>query len=280
MPATTRRDARRAKGDALDAPLSDVVVVEEPLEIRVAGEPVALTMRTPGDDHLLALGFLFAEGVVSSADEVSSVAPCGRPGEAGYGNVVDVRPGGGVVLDVGRSRRGTLTTSACGLCGRAQIDDLLERIAPVRDRTPLRPELLARAPGRLDGRQATFRKTGAVHAALALSAKGEELGFAEDVGRHNAVDKLVGRLLVDGRVPLTAPAILVVSGRTSFEIVQKAAVARFVAVVSISGATSLAIDVARDAGVTLCAFARDGEMQVYAGGGRLATGREPALGMP
>ncbi len=241
----------------------DLVAVEEPLEIRLAGDPLAVTMRTPGEDRFLALGFLFAEGVIGSLDDVGSIAHCGRPGDDTFGNVIDVTPGPGVVLDASRlegTRRGTLTTAACGVCGRRSIDDLLERIGLVERDVKVERAMLASAPEQLAEAQARFAHTGGVHAAAALTAAGEVLASAEDVGRHNAVDKVVGRLLYE---PDQTPDVLVVSGRVSFEIVQKAAAASIPIIAAVSAPTSLAVDLAEQAGITLAAFVRDGRLNLY-----------------
>jgi len=255
----------------------DVVAVEEPLDIRVAGETVAVTMRSPGADHELALGFLFAEGVLRELDDVGQVFHCGRSDDDGYGNAIEVTPAPGahlVLKRVDAARRGTLTTAACGICGRQSIDDLLEQCGPVPEFTPLPRELLLRAPELLRPRQAAFDATGGVHAAAVLSREGVVLASAEDVGRHNAVDKAIGSLLRQRQIPAVrapgGPEVLVVSGRASFEIVQKAAVARLAAVVSVSAASSLAIDLARRSGLVLAAFARRGTAQWYAGGDRVS----------
>ncbi len=228
----TRRAVHALAGGA-SVERSDEVVVEEPLEIRVAGDPLAVTLRTPGADADLALGFLFAEGIIESADDVSTVAHCGRPGDEGYGNAIDVTAGPGVALDPERTqgaRRGTLTTAACGVCGRRSIDDLLERAGSVDVEVVVPVSLVAHAPELLRNEQANFARTGGIHAACAIDASGTVLAAAEDVGRHNAVDKVVGALLRAKRVGRGArsgaPVLLVVSGRAGFEIVQKAAVAR------------------------------------------------------
>jgi FdhD protein len=242
----------------------DRVAVEEPLEIRLAGEPLAVTMRTPGEDRFLALGFLFAEGIIASTDDVGSVAHCGRPGDEGYGNVIDVLPAPGVALDATRlegTRRGTLTTASCGVCGRKSIDDLLDRVGVVRSDLALDRALLASAPDRLAQEQSRFARTGGVHGAAALAEDGAVLALAEDVGRHNAVDKVVGGLLYDRAIG--GAVVLVVSGRVSFEIVQKAAAARIPAIAAVSAPSTLAIDLAERAGITLAAFVRKGRMNLY-----------------
>ncbi|MBS2031418.1 MAG: formate dehydrogenase accessory sulfurtransferase FdhD [Deltaproteobacteria bacterium] len=250
----------------------DAVAVEEPLEIRAAGDTLAITLRTPGDDARLAAGFLFAEGIIRSLDELSSLAHCGRPGDEAYGNVVDARPSGGVVLAIERaqaSRRGTLTTAACGLCGRQSVDDLLERCLPLPDGPRIPRAVLLASAARLGEKQALFAQTGGTHAAAAFDAQGELLAAHEDVGRHNAVDKVVGALLYAGLVgskvkpEVKRPALLVVSSRAGFEVVQKATMARIPVVASLGAASSLAIDLASRANVTLAAFVRGERFNLY-----------------
>src|SRR5687767_7844401 len=265
-----RRSVVRVRGGERAAADHDQVVVEEPLEIRVDGDALAVTMRTPGEDAVLALGFLFAEGVIASVDDVGQVAHCGRPGEDGYGNVIEVRAAAGARLAIERleaARRGTLTTATCGVCGRRQIDDLLGRMGPLPERrVPL--ALLASGPERLAEAQRRFARTGGLHAACALDRDGAVLASAEDVGRHNAVDKVVGTLLKAGRVGRGAaaaagPAVLVVSGRASFEMVQKAHAAGVGALASVSAPSSLAVDLAAATGMVLAGFVRGGTLNLY-----------------
>ncbi len=249
-----RRELRKiAEGEPKWA--SDDLAVEAPLQIRLAGEPFIVTMRTPGQDRDLVLGLLWAEGLIESLDDVSVLAPCGE-------DTFDVRPGPGVVFAPERSRRGTLSSAACGLCGREQIDDLVRRLQP-RETTLYPVGALRRALNHLDSQQPQFARTGAVHAALATDREGSFLTAAEDVGRHNAVDKVVGALLRGNM--LAQAEILIVSGRISFEIVQKAAAAGVGAVVAVSGATSLAVDVGRSLGMLIAGFAREGRFNLYAG---------------
>jgi FdhD protein len=256
----------------------DAVAVEEPLEIRIGGDSVAVTMRTPGDDGDLALGFLYGEGIIGSAADVGSVAHCGRPGEEGYGNVVEVVAAAGTALEYERvqaSRRGTLTTAACGVCGRRTIADLVETCAPLPPGPTLPAARVAGAVAALREAQGVFARTGGTHAASAHDARGERLVAREDVGRHNAVDKVVGALLRERRVgpgaPAEgAPALLVVSGRASFEMVQKAARAGIPILASVSAPTTLAVDLAQATGVTLVGFVRGERLNVYAHAARLA----------
>jgi FdhD protein len=220
-----RVDVVRVEGGRAESH-PDSVAVEEPLEVRVDGETVAVTMRTPGADGELALGFLFAEGMIGGAGDVGSVAHCGRPGEEGYGNVIEVRSAAGHRIDPERVLEGTrftATTSACGVCGRRSIEGLLARCAPVGDAPILDAGAILQCMAMLAGQQPVFSRTGGLHAAAAFGDGQRLLASAEDVGRHNAVDKVVGSLLRRGLVRSAGPdgpRLLAVSGRTSFEIVQ------------------------------------------------------------
>jgi FdhD protein len=278
-PGVARRQVIKVSAPAAPrgtaATTTDEVAVEEPLEIRVAGDPLAITMRTPGADRELALGFLYAEGVIGSLDDVGSVAHCGRPGDEGFGNTIDVLPGPGRVLAPERvegTRRGTLTAAACGVCGRLSIEDLIGRCSPLRDDTRVDATALARFVGVMRERQALFARTGGVHAAglfvppppgaVATADLAPPIALAEDVGRHNAVDKVVGALIFARALP-AAGRVLLVSGRASFEIVQKAAVAGVPIVASVSAPSSLAVDLAARFNLTLVAFLRGETMSVY-----------------
>ena len=229
----------------------DEVAVEEPLEIRVDGEALAVTMRTPGHDEELALGFLHGEGLIDEVHEAG-------PSEDLAANVVDVR--GPLLRDPGR--RSFYTSSSCGVCGKGA----LEEVAVHAEQAPAGPEvareLLASLPDRL--RQPAFELTGGLHATGLFDAAGELLIAREDVGRHNAMDKVIGHALREGAVPL-AGRVLCVSGRLSFELVQKAAVAGCPILVGVGAPSSLAIDLATDRGMTLAGFARAGEVNVYCG---------------
>lgn len=243
----------------------DRVAVEAPLEIRVAGDTLATTMRTPGDDHFLAAGFLLAEGLVREARDLGRLAHCGRPGDESYGHTIDALPGAGFAFDLSRvdaARRGTLITSACGVCGRDTIEDLVRRLGRIGPTPQVAGEVLrASTVALFDHAQPGFRETGAMHAAALADAEGRLLTCAEDIGRHNAVDKAVGELFLAGR--LEHATVLAVSGRVSFEIVQKAAAARVPFVTAVGGTSSLAISLAEEAGITLCAFVRGGRLNAY-----------------
>lgn len=268
---TPRIATRRIYDPKTTSERDDSIAVEEPLEIRVAGDVVSTTMRTPGDDHELALGFLFAEGIVSSVDDVGSIVHCGRLGEEGFGNVIDVAPGPGVALAFERvdaTRRGTITTSACGVCGRRTVEDLMSGMRPVSGGAVLSVPAVVAAVASLREVQTIFARTGATHAASAHAASGERLAAREDVGRHNAVDKVIGALLRERRLGEGAregepPALLVVSGRASFEMVQKAARAAIPVLASVSAPTTLAIDLANEANVTLIGFVRGDSLNLY-----------------
>ena len=227
----------------------DRVAVEEPLEIRVGGEPLAVTMRTPGHDEELALGFLYGEGLIDAPRPAGPTADFAA-------NVVDVE--GPLLRDPGERR--FYTTSSCGVCGKGALEEVAVQCPLVAPGPVVSRELLAALPDRL--RQPGFALTGGLHATGLFDATGELLLVREDVGRHNAMDKVVGRALLDGLVPLH-PRVLCVSGRLSFELVQKAAVAGAPILVGVGAPTSLAIDLAADRGLTLAGFARGGTVNVY-----------------
>lgn len=268
-PYVLRRTLRIRDREAAEC--DDGVVVEEPLEVRLDGAPVAVVMRTPGDDFELAVGFLLAEGLVDGPEEIAGVSWCRVAGQAGPTNRVSVatREGSGAQRVEGR-RRVVVAASACGLCGRTTLDEI-HRAAP-RPVVALRPraEALQAALRALRRRQVLFERTGAVHGAAVVGPDGEVAAAYEDVGRHNAVDKCVGRLALEGRLPLTGH-LLAVSGRVSFEIVQKAVMAGLPAICGVGAASSLAVDLARQTEVFLAGFVRGGGCNVYAG--RLTSAR-------
>jgi FdhD protein len=248
----------------------DVVAVEEPLEIRISGDPLLVTMRTPGHDHELCAGLLLSEGLLANRADLSGIAHCGKPGEVGYGNTLEVTLAPGVVIDESRfeARRGTTLNSACGVCGRRTIDDLVRDLRPLDAAARFDASTLSALTGELRKLQPNFERTGGLHAAGIAAANGCYRVVREDVGRHNATDKVIGRLLLDGALP-AGEFVLVVSGRTSFEIVAKAWRAGITAIVGVSAPSSLAIATAERAGLLLVGFAREQAFNVYAGQRRL-----------
>ncbi|MGI5228431.1 formate dehydrogenase accessory sulfurtransferase FdhD [Actinoallomurus sp. CA-142502] len=251
---------------------TDTLVVEEPLEIRLGGRPLTVTMRTPGDDFELAAGFLVGEGVVARAEEIRAIAYCAGATDDGGNtyNIVDVRLADGVPLPDLTLERNFYTTSSCGLCGKASLD-AVRTVArwSVRD-DPLRlaPETVTALPDRLRAAQQVFERTGGLHAAGLFDATGSLLCVREDVGRHNAVDKLVGWALQRDLLPLRGVTLLV-SGRASFELAQKALMSGIPAMAAVSAPSSLAVELAADTGLTLIGFLRGTTMNVYTGAERL-----------
>lgn len=260
----------RRDGAAVTA-AHDSVAVEEPMEVRVNGAPFAVIMRTPGDDLALAAGFLLAEDVVRDADEIGAIARCLDVEPEARGNVLDVTVVGAAVdrlaVRLG-DRRQVITTAACGLCGRRTIASLTARTARVAGDWTVPIALVQQLPLALRAGQHAFAATGGVHAAALADLDGAVRQVAEDVGRHNAVDKLVGRALIEGRLPLDR-TMLVVSGRTSYELVQKALLGGVPLVAAVSAPSSLAIDLAQASGITLCGFVRGDRLNVYTHAHRL-----------
>lgn len=261
----------RVNGDgASDA--SDVAAAEEPLEVRLHGKPFAVIMRTPGLDRELAAGFLLSEGVIRSAADLGAVEHCRHPDHADAHNVVDAYLVGDAASSVTArldDRRRVTTTSACGLCGRTTIESLRVRAAALEADVVFGRDLVASLPDRLRAHQGIFDETGGLHAAGLFTSDGVCDAAAEDVGRHNAVDKAIGAMLLQDRLPLRGRA-LVVSGRASYEIVQKAWLAGIGLVCAVSAPSSLAIDLALESGITLLGFVRDGSFNIYAHAERVA----------
>jgi FdhD protein len=248
----------------------DTLAAEEPLEIRIGGAPVSVTMRTPGHDFELAAGFLVTEGVVERPDDIRVIRYCtGDPPQ--HYNVVDVELAGAARARSAGAVRNFVTTSACGLCGKASIDTVRHRARfdVASDPVTVSPSVLVTLPDRLRTAQRVFERTGGLHAAGLFDSRGELLGLREDVGRHNAFDKVIGRAVLDGGLPLRSHVILA-SGRASFELTQKALMAGIPILAAVSAPSSLAVDLAQEAGMTLVGFLRGETMNVYAGGQRLA----------
>ena len=265
----------RSAGPEVD----DRVAVEEPLEIQLASgtaggaaaKSISITMRTPGDDEELALGFLFTEGIIGSADEVAAVDSVGDADpETGLRNVVRVtlQPGANPPLD--KLERHFYTTSSCGVCGKASLDALYVngRASLSDEKTGFPPAILNDLPGRVRERQPVFAETGGLHAAAVFGPDGEIVVVREDVGRHNATDKAIGALLRSGETPAHRYGLFV-SGRASFELMQKSLVAGIPVLVAVGAPSSLAVDTAKEFGMTLVGFLRDGDFNIYAGTERI-----------
>jgi len=248
---------RYADGEVAEA--ADELAREEPLEIRVRGRAVSVTMRTPGHDEELAAGFLLTEGIVRGPRDVLRVEPCGRNED---GNVLNVVLAPEVPVDFDRLTRHVFASSSCGLCGKATIDAVRSTFPRVESDLRIEANTLLRLPGQMRDAQASFDRTGGLHAAALFDAAGKLLVLREDVGRHNAVDKVLGQALSNGWLPLERH-VLLVSGRSSFEIMQKALAGRVAVVAAVSAPSSLAAEFARKSGQTLVGFLRAGRMNVY-----------------
>jgi FdhD protein len=251
----------------------DYLVGEEPLEMRLDGTPLTVTMRTPGHDLELAAGFLFTEGVISSREQIASLGYGKTERQEASGNIVEVTLQG-AEFDRERMQRNFFVASSCGICGKASIDAVRRGgIQPPNAQLRVDPDLLCSLPDKLRAAQTIFGRTGGLHAAALFSTTGELLALREDVGRHNAVDKVVGWALLEGRLPLS-DSVLMVSGRGGFEIVQKALAAGLPLMASVSAPSSLAVRLARELGLTLVGFLRGRRFIVYSGEERLSIASE------
>ena len=251
----------------------DYLVGEEPLEMRLDGTPLTVTMRTPGHDLELAAGFLFTEGVISSREQIASLGYGKTERQEASGNIVEVTLQG-AEFDRERMQRNFFVASSCGICGKASIDAVRRGgIQPPNAQLRVDPDLLCSLPDKLRAAQTIFGRTGGLHAAALFSTAGELLALREDVGRHNAVDKVVGWALLEGRLPLS-DSMLMVSGRGGFEIVQKALAAGLPLMASVSAPSSLAVRLARELGLTLVGFLRGRRFIVYSGEERLSIASE------
>lgn len=266
-----RRASHLTADDSTDRP--ETLVVEEPLEIRVNGSPVTVTMRTPGSDVELAQGFLLTEGVIKRRDDVATVQYCRGTGEDGANtyNVLDVTLRPGVPMPEVDVTRNFYTTSSCGVCGKASLDavQLSSHHAPGDDPSTVSLPTLTAMPSQLRSAQKVFAATGGLHGAGLFSVDGTMLAVREDVGRHNAVDKVIGWALESDRIPLGG-CVLLVSGRASFELTQKAVMAGIPVLAAVSAPSSLAVDLALQSGLTLVAFLRGDSMNVYSRADRIA----------
>ena len=262
---TTRRPVRRIDGEQRRTRV-DTVVAEEPLEIRVNRVPLAVTMRTPGSDMELAQGFLLTEGIITGRADIASIRYCNSVDDNGVNtyNVLDVDLATGVLLPDTGIERNFYTTSSCGVCGKASLDAIRQRTkhSPAADTVRVDSATVAELPDRLRAAQKVFDTTGGLHAAGLFTRSGELLAVREDVGRHNAVDKLIGWATEQDRIPLRG-TVLLVSGRASFELAQKAVMAGIPIFAAVSAPSSLAIDLAHDTGLTLIGFLRGTTMNLY-----------------
>ncbi|TLZ59629.1 MAG: formate dehydrogenase accessory sulfurtransferase FdhD [Methanobacteriota archaeon] len=278
-PPTSTVDVIRVSGDRRES-TTDVVAGEEPMEIRLAipqedgvfTRSLSVTMRTPGDDVELAAGFLFTEGIVSGRTDIEKIEYTSEGKADQEGNVVTVSLRAGTQLDPKRLLRHFYVTSSCGVCGKTSLD-AVRVVVPhkLKSGTPmLSPKVVNALPDRLRVGQSLFARTGGLHAAGLFTSRGKLLALREDVGRHNAVDKLVGEQLLKGNVPLSG-SVLQVSGRGGFEIVQKAIVAGIPIMSAVGAPSSLAVDLAREFDMTLLGFVREGRFNVYSDAGRLTS---------
>lgn len=277
-PSSTAVDISKVRNGVAET-LADQVAVEEPLEIRLsystpdgrATRSISITMRTPGNDRELAAGFLYTEAIVSRLQDIASIETCGPPApDTGNHNVIRVDLANGVEIDLGRLQRHFYTTSSCGVCGKTSLEAL--RVAGARslhgNATRFRRAALVRIPEALRSAQATFDATGGLHAAAAFSPEGDLIITMEDVGRHNAVDKVVGSLLLNNELPAIGLGLMV-SGRASFELMQKTLVAGMPLLAAISAPSSLAVQLAREFDMSLIGFLRGDTFNVYAGAERI-----------
>ena len=246
---------------------TDELAIEEPLEIRVKNRAVSVTMRTPGHDEELAVGFLLTEGVIGRRAEILRIEPCAH--DRG-GNVLNITLAENAPIDFDRLTRHVFASSSCGLCGKATIEAVHQRLDPIESKIAVGADILLSLPDRLRSAQATFEKTGGLHAAGVFTAEGEPLVIREDVGRHNAVDKCIGFGMLQGLLPFDRH-VLMVSGRASFEIMQKALAARIPVLAAVSAPSSLAVEFARESGQTLVGFVRGPRMNVYSEPQRVRT---------
>ena len=254
---------------------ADDLAVEEPLEIRIEGQSVAVLMRTPGHDRELAAGFLVTESIVRSASEIFEITVCGENATGSdETNIVNVTLKSPERFDPKKFSRNLLSSSSCGICGKASIEAIAREFPPINSKLKIPGDLLLDLPARLSAEQKTFQLTGGLHACALFENEGTLLAIREDVGRHNALDKLIGYALFENRLPLEKQ-ILLLSGRVSFEMVQKALAAGIAIIAAISAPTSLAVEFARTNNQTLVGFLRGAEMNIYAGAERiLPVGRD------
>jgi FdhD protein len=267
-PRIAKHDTRKIVQGVTHAEAPDELAVEEPLEIRIDDEAIAVTMRTPGDDFELAAGFLRTEGIFNAPEEIGAMRYCGEEKHPSYRNVINVTPATGVHLDLSRLKRNFYATSSCGICGKAAIENIRTEAKTLTGKFRVKLDVFYRLGTAMRSAQTVFEKTGGLHAAGIFDLHGALLDLREDIGRHNATDKAIGRMFLDRKLPLDRH-ILMVSGRASFEIMQKALMAGLPIVAAVSAPSSLAVEFARESNMTLVGFLRADQFNVYAGAERL-----------
>ena len=259
--------------DGIASAADDYLAVEEPLEIRICGKPLTVTMRTPGHDRELVAGFLWTEGLIESVDEIVNIEPVEGSQK---GNQIDIGLRDGFPQSIGEGRN-FISASACGICGKASIDAVRARgLRSLQSNLTIDPDVLCTLPDRLRAEQQVFGRTGGLHAAALFGASGELIALREDIGRHNAVDKIAGWALLENKLPLSN-YIMMVSGRGGFEIAQKAIAAGVPMLASVSAPSSLAVQLARELGLTLVGFLRGQRFVIYAGESRCVVKRKSAV---
>ena len=273
-PAISEADVQRVSANGATEHFGDALAVEEPLEIRLGFErdgrrehkAISITMRTPGDDESLAIGFLFTEGIIKRPEQIAAVRHCGIPSaDKGIRNTIRVDLADGVDVDLKRLERHFYTTSSCGVCGKSSIEALQTGAAKLEDQGFfVSSEVIHRLPESGIASQSTFEKTGGLHASVIFDVNGKIETVAEDVGRHNALDKVIGNKFMSGDLPLSK-SILLVSGRASFELVQKSLMAGIPMMAAVGAPSSLAVELAGEFGMTLIGFVRDGRFNIYTG---------------
>jgi FdhD protein len=268
VPRIARHETRKISRDQIMRAAPDELAVEEPLEIRIKNEPVAVTMRTPGDDFDLAAGFLCTEGILKSAEEIGAIRYCSEEKHPELRNVIDVTPAAGLKLDLAKLKRNFYSTSSCGICGKAAIENVRTGAKPATGKFRLKLETFYSLGQSLRKAQTVFERTGGLHAAGIFDLNGTLLALREDVGRHNATDKVIGHMFLERKLPLDRH-ILMVSGRASFEIMQKALMGGVPIVCAVSAPSSLAVEFAEETGMTLVGFLRADQFNIYCGAERI-----------
>ena len=259
---------QRYANGRLGRPTTDALAVEEPLELRVEGRSIAVIMRTPGHDRELAAGFLLTEGVIKSAKDLFDITSCVPSADEGKGNAIDAALARPEHAELDKLTRHVFTSSSCGVCSKATIDSVIKRRKPLDDDLRVTARLLLSLPAQLAAAQEDFQKTGGLHACALFDSAGKLIAVREDVGRHNALDKLIGFALLEKLTPLRGH-IALLSGRASFEMMQKSHAAGIPVVAAISAPSSLAVEFAKRSGQTLAGFLRGRSMNVYSGGRRI-----------